>query len=173
MGQTVGGERVQLAAAMNRFLAGTALFAVATVAGCVSSSSVGYEVVAELPEGFVGRAHRAWVEDSVVVVEVDQAPGLRVVEIDYEIRDDAIHLIPRRISGGGVGKELFGVDLSDQHLPAEWQTRVYWLVDEAYYPPGHSAFWDEEARRPTCRVRVEFVDPPGAENRSGGATERS
>jgi hypothetical protein len=162
-----------VAVAVNRFLVGTVLLSITIAAGCVSSSSVGYEVVAELPEGFVGRSHRAWVEGYVLTLEVDQTPGLRVVGIDFEIEGDAIHLIPRRISGGGAGKELFRVDLSGQHLTADWQTRVYWLVDEAYYPPGHSAFWDEEARRPTSRVRVEFLDPPGAGDTNGGATERS
>jgi prepilin-type processing-associated H-X9-DG protein len=124
------------------------------LAGCVSSSTVGFVDGHVLPPRFAGYSHRAWIEGRTLVIEVDQIPGLNVGLIRYRIVDGNIYLCPVRASSGGPGRDIIRIDLSSESLPSDWQDRIYWLTYEAYYPIGNRAFWCARYRHPSERVRV-------------------
>ena len=130
------------------------------LAGCVSSTSVGYRDAAGLPDGFVGRAHRAWIEGATVFVEVDQDPDLQVVAIDHRIEGDAVYLMPRRLSVGSEGCATFRIDLPEHAVAPGATPEVYWHLGETYYPLLNAAFWNPAAREPTARVRVQLGTAP-------------
>lgn len=125
-----------------------------TVTGCPSSNAVGYVDADALPDGFLGSSHRAWLEGSQILVEVEQIPGLNVVDIHYRVEGEDVYLMPRRASSGGGGTYVVTVDLSSETLAEGWASRVYWLTGEFYYPLGHPGFWDRSERRPSERVKL-------------------
>ena len=125
-------------------------------AGCPSSSSVGYVDRSDLPEYFLGSSHRAWLEGSRILVEVDQLPGLNVARIGYRVDGDAIYLLPQRISSGGAGTSVLSVDLASEAHTNGWETRIYWLTEEYFYPIGHPGFWNASKRKPSERVELQL-----------------
>jgi len=133
----------------------TLLFA---IVGCVDSRSVGYVDRSNVPDGFVGKSYRAWLDGRTIFIEVDQIPGLNVVGIEHRIDAGAIYLQPRRASSGGGGTALLRVDLSAESLPPGWERRIYWLTLEYFYPPGNPGYSRPEARKPAERVQVRWVD---------------
>ena len=136
----------------------TLVFAVLAVmsAGCVSSNTVGYIDRIDLPDQYLGKSHRAWLEESRLWIEVDQIPGIWVASVSYRVDDDAVYLKPNRASCCGPGLTLLHVDLPADQLSAGWENRIYWLIRERYYPILNSAFWDESERRPTGRVLLDL-----------------
>jgi len=127
------------------------------LAGCVSSTTVGFVDRDDLPHEFVGYSYRAWIEGRTIVIEVDQIPGLHVSFVEYWVIDGDIYLSPRRASSGGPGRDLVRIDLSSENLPSDWKDRIYWLTHEALYPIGDRAFWQSDEREPAERVRVRLL----------------
>ena len=125
-------------------------------AGCVSSNTAGYIDRVDLPDEYLGKSHRAWLEETRLWIEVDQIPGIWVANVSYRVDNDAVYLTPDRASCCGPGLTLLHVDLPSDQLSEGWEKRVYWLIGETHYPIMHSAFWDESERNPTERVPLDL-----------------
>ena len=136
------------------------------LAGCVSSSTVGYVDDVALPPNFAGSSHRAWAgpHQHAIAIELVQN-GLKIVSIDFRVDGGDIYLLPRRVSSRGAGKSLFVVELAEASLPEDWRNRSYWLTGERFYPFGNAGFWRRSAREPSRRFRLELEDVSATRDR--------
>jgi hypothetical protein len=115
----------------------------------VSSRSAGFvDGDALEPDRYAGRAQRAWRDGQTLVVEIDQYPGLNVVDIEHDVLDGAIYLVPYRRSTTASGTSEFRIELNDVQLSDDWHERVYWVTDETFSP-----FFDESSSKAT-RVKL-------------------
>ena len=127
-----------------------------TLVGCVSSSTVVYEdeSTSTLPRLWLGNAHRVWIRDRVIHVEIDQVGGYNLAHINYRLSGDDVLLSPGIfISSGSPGKEMFTVDLSSESLPENWQDHVYWSIRPSY-AFCRPEYWDKSLQKPERRIKI-------------------
>ena len=105
----------------------------------------------------MGRDHRAFAMDHLLIVEVSQIPGLNVAGFDTFEQDGALYVSPRRASSGGGGTAQFQVEISKFHLGADWSEHVYWLLNSYAYPIVNPGFWSKEKREPWPRKKMDIA----------------